>query len=876
MLDDGGGTTVGADSGPAGPGPHLDVVVVGAGFSGLYLLHRLRSLGFTARAYDTAGDVGGTWYWNRYPGARCDIPTTDYAFSFDPDLEAEWTWSEKYATQPEILAYLRHVADRYDLRRDIVFDTGVTAARWDDRRHLWEVSTDAGDTVSCRWYVMASGCLSVPKPPDIPGVDRFRGDVYFTGRWPHGGVDFTGQRVAVVGTGSSGIQSIPLIAEQAEHVTVLQRTPNFSIPARNGPPPPERIAALATDRAAYRAEARRSRGGMPYEVTEVMGATADEGVRRTRLDGAWQQGELFGLTGVFADQNVNPVSNALVAGMVRDKIRGIVDDPAVAEALCPTTYPVGTKRPCLDTDYYATFNCTNVRLVDLQRQPLTTITETGIDTADESFDVDAIVYATGFDAMTGALVAVDVTGRDGHTLRDHWSAGPSTYLGLMSEGFPNLFMITGPGSPSVLANMAVAIEQHVEFVTDALADLRAQGLETIEPTSLAETGWNRHVADCAAITLLPGTDSWYMGANVPGKPRVFLPYIGGVDRYIDACEEVVERGYLGFVRSGPAGTRCNDGVVRRMQYDVMLLLEAMDALELRPLESLGAADARAFMAAAAAMNPPGPEVGDIEDGTLPGPDGPLAYRRYRPATPGPHPILCYFHGGGWVLGDHTADDPLCRDLCVRTDSVVVSVDYRHAPEARFPAAADDAWVALCWVADHAGGLGGTPGRLTVGGYNAGANLAMVAAQRARDAGGPDLAAQLLICPVTDGTTERHSYVENGEGKMLTAALMRWFWDSYCDASERNDPRASPLLGTLERLPPAVIVTAEFDPLRDEGVAYAEALAAAGVPVRHVVGRGQVHTSIPMVDVVISGARVRQEAAEALGAMIPTPADAAVG
>jgi cation diffusion facilitator CzcD-associated flavoprotein CzcO/acetyl esterase/lipase len=870
MVDDVVGTTAADGSGTdEDDSPDLDVVVVGAGFSGLYLLHRLRRLGFSARAYDTAEDVGGTWYWNRYPGARCDIPTTDYAFSFDPDLEAEWTWTEKYATQPEILAYLGHVADRYDLRRDIVFATGVTAARWDGARNRWEIRTDAGDTVTCRWYVMASGCLSVPKLPDIDGVDRFRGDVYFTGRWPHEGVDFTGRRVAVIGTGSSGIQSIPLIAAEAERVTVFQRTPNFSAPARNGPPPPERVAALAADRAAYRAEARRSRGGMPYEVTEILGATATEEVRRDRLEGAWQRGELFALTGVFADQNTNLATNALVADMVRDKIRTIVDDPATAEALCPTTYPVGTKRPCLDTDYYATFNLPHVRLVDLRRQPIAGITETGIDTTDESFDVDAIVYATGFDAVTGALVAVDIAGRDGRTLREHWAAGPSTYLGLMTEGFPNLFMITGPGSPSVLANMAVAIEQHVEFVTDCLETLRAEGLETIEPTPAAEAGWNRHVADTAGITLLPQTDSWYMGANVPGKPRVFLPYIGGVDRYIDACDEVVGQDYLGFRLSGPAGSRCNDGVVRRMQYDVMLLLEVMNGLGLPPLETLEPGDARAFMAAAVAMAAPGPEVGDVVDGTLPGAAGPLDYRLYRPATPGPHPVLLYFHGGGWMLGDQTADGPLCRDLCVRTDSVVVSADYRHAPEARFPAAADDASAALAWVADHVEELGGIPGRLSVGGYCAGATLATGAALQARDTGGPALTAQFLVCPATDGTTEWPSFVENGQGKMLTAGLMRWFWDNYCDPDDRDDPRASPLLGNLEGLPPAVVVTAEFDPLRDEGVAYSEALAAAGVPVRHIVGRGQVHTSIPMVDVIISGAAVREEAVGALRA--PDPA-----
>jgi len=871
MLDEAAGT---GGTGVTDGAPDVDVVVVGAGFSGLYLLQRLRRLGFTVRAYDTADDVGGTWYWNRYPGARCDIPTTDYTFSFDPELEASWTWSEKYACQPEILGYLNHVADRYDLRRDIEFATAVTAARWDAAGSRWAITTDRGDTVTCRWYVMASGCLSVPKPPDIPGVDAFGGDVYLTGRWPHEGVDFTGLRVAVIGTGSSGIQSIPLIAAQADSVTVFQRTPNFSIPARNGPPPPERLAALADDRAAYRAEARRSRGGMPYEVTEVMGATASDEVRRERLEGAWAKGELFALTGVFADEITDPVSNALVGDMVRDKIRGIVDDPATAEALCPTTYPVATKRPCLDTDYYATFNLPHVRLVDLRRQPITTITGSGVETAGETFEVDAIVYATGFDAMTGALASVDIVGRDGRTLRDHWADGPSTYLGLMSEGFPNLFMITGPGSPSVLANMAVAIEQHVEFVTDALEMLRDRDLETIEPTALAEAGWNQHVADTVAITLLPRTDSWYMGANVPGKPRVFLPYIGGVDRYIDACEEVVDRDHLGFRLSGPGGDQCNDGVVRRMQYDVMLLIEAMDALGLPPLESLAPADARALMAGASALYPPGPEVGDVVDGTLPGPAGPLAYRLLRPATPGPHPVVLYLHGGGWTVGDQTADEPLCRDLCVRTESVVVSVDYLHAPEHPFPAAADDAWAALTWVADHAAELGGTPGRLTVAGYSAGANLVAGAAQRARDEGGPSIDAQLLLCPVTDGTTERPSWEENREGRMLTASLMRWFWDNYCGRADRTDPRASPLLGNLAGLPPAVVVTAEFDPLRDEGAAYAEALAAAGVPVRHVVGRGQVHTSIPLVGLIISAAAVRAEAVAALSGLTRATADAA--
>jgi cation diffusion facilitator CzcD-associated flavoprotein CzcO/acetyl esterase/lipase len=838
----------------------VDVVVVGAGFSGLYLLHRLRTLGFSARAYDTAGDVGGTWYWNRYPGARCDIPSTDYTFSFDPDLEVEWTWSEKYATQPEILAYLNHVADRYDLRRDIEFSTGIIRASWDDEGRRWLVTTDAGRTVSCRWYIMASGCLSAPKLPDIDGVDQFTGEVYFTGRWPHQEVDFTGKQVAVIGTGSSGIQSIPLIARQATGVTVFQRTPNFSIPARNGPLPPERVAALAADRDAYREEARRSRGGMPYEVTEVLGATATDEVRTQRLEGAWQRGELFGLTGVFADQAVNPASNAIVSEMCRRKIREIVDDPVTAETLCPSDYPVGTKRPCLDSDYFAAFNLPHVRL---KHEPISTITESGIDTDTESFSFDAIVYATGFDAMTGAIAAVDITGREGLVLREKWALGPATYLGLMSVGFPNLFTITGPGSPSVLSNMAVSIEQHVEFVTDVIAEMRERGFDTVEPTQLAEAGWDQHVADSAAITLLPQTDSWYMGANVPGKARVFLPYIAGVDRYRAACEELVTQDYLGFSFAGQRGRQCNDGVIRRMQYDVTVFLEVMETLGLPPLETLGASDLRAFMEAAAVANPPGPDVGEVVDDTLPGGGGPLGYRLYRPTSPGPHPMLCYFHGGGWVLGNQSSDDSLCRDLCARSDTVVISVDYRHAPEARFPAAVDDAYDALTWVADHADELGCIPGQLVIGGWSAGANLAAVATHQSRDAGGPALVGQLLLCPVTDGSSERPSYTENGEGYIFTAALMRWFWDQYADPDDRFNPKVSPLLGELAGLPPACIVTAEFDPLRDDGLAYVEALAAAGVPVQHVSGRGQIHTSIPMVDVIISGGEVRAQMAQAL-------------
>ena len=700
----------------------FDAVIVGAGFSGLFMLYRLRRLGFSVRVFDSAGDVGGTWYWNRYPGARCDIPTTDYAYSFDPDLEKEWTWSEKYATQPEILDYLRFVADRLGLRSDIEFSTTVTSARWNEQAKRWTITTDRGNEVRSRYCIMASGCLSMPKPPEIDGASRFVGEVYFTSRWPHEGADFTGQRVAVIGTGSSGIQCIPLIARQASQLTVFQRTPNFSIPAHNGAAPGDRLKRLAEDRDGYRHAARWSRGGIPVEPTDVLGVTASEQVRRERFEAAWEQGELFGILGVFADQGVNPASNDIVAELIREKIRAAVQDADTAEALCPKDHYFGTKRPCLDTGYFETYNLPHVRLVDLREQPITSITESGIETADESFDFDTIVFATGFDAMTGALVAVDVVGRDGLTLKEKWADGPSTYLGLMTVGFPNFFMITGPGSPSVLSNMTVSIEQHVDWVADCLKDTRDDGFETIEPTALAESGWDQHVRDCGAITLYPTASSWYMGANVPGKPRVFLPYIGGVDAYRQACDDVAAQGYLGFRLTGPGGDRCQDGVIRRMQPDVALVLQVMAGMGLPPLETLTVSDGRALMAASAAIRPPSPEVGEVTDGVMPGPGGDLPYRLYRPAAPpdGPRPIVVYFHGGGWVLGDLDSDDPLCRDLCARSGAVVVSVNYRHAPEARFPAAAQDAFAAVRWVDANAARLGGVAGQLAVAGWSAGA------------------------------------------------------------------------------------------------------------------------------------------------------------
>jgi cation diffusion facilitator CzcD-associated flavoprotein CzcO/acetyl esterase/lipase len=844
--------------------PDYDAIVVGAGMAGLYQLHRLRQDSFSALVLEAASDVGGTWYWNRYPGARCDVQSVDYSYTFDPEIRAQWTWSERYATQPEILRYLQFVADKLDLRKDIRFSTRVQWAKWDEPGSLWRIRTSGGEEITARFFIMATGCLSMPKTPDIEGVERFGGHVYFTSRWPHEDVDFTGLRVAVIGTGSSGVQSIPLIAKQASQLTVFQRTPNFSIPAHNGPVRPDKLAQLE-DYAAYRTAARTSRAGVPAPQAVTRALDASEADRRAAYEETWALGELFPILGAYSDLLVSEEANETLCEFVREKIRAVVADPETAEALCPRDYPIGAKRLCLDTGYYETFNLPHVRLVDLRKTPIRSITERGIDTTAEAFAFDAIVYATGFDAMTGAIVAVDITGRDGVSLKERWAEGHETYLGLTTVGFPNLFMITGPGSPSVLSNMAVSIEQHVEWIADAMRDLRDRGYETIEPTPLAEAGWRQHCIDCADLTLFAKAESWYVGANVPGKPRVLTPYTGGVGVYRRFCDEVRARDYLGFRLAGPNGVSCNDGVVARLMPDVALVLEMIETLALPRLETLAPEAARAFNEAFAAQRPPGPQVGEIVDGAYPGADGgPLNYRLYRPATPGPHPLVVYFHGGGWVLGHHASDDPFCRDLCARSDCLIVSCDYHHAPEARFPAAADDAFAAVTWAADNAEALGGIAGAVLVSGWSAGANLAAVAAQRARDAGGrPAIAGQVLLTPVVDFDFARASYIENGAGYILTEPLMRWFADHYVDLADRRDARAAPLHGRLEGLPPAFIVTCEFDPLRDEGVAYAKALADAGSAVEHLQARGHTHTSLMMVDVVLSGAGVRGALGDAL-------------
>jgi cation diffusion facilitator CzcD-associated flavoprotein CzcO len=531
-----------------------DAVVVGAGFAGLYALYRLRKLNMSVAAFEAGGDVGGTWYWNRYPGARCDIESMQYSYSFSPELEQEWKWSEVFASQREILAYLNHVADRFDLRRDIKFDTKVNSAVYDASTRRWTVKTDQGDEVSCGFLITAVGCLSEAQLPDVPGRNLFKGEIYHTGRWPQRPVDFSGKRVAVIGTGSSGIQVIPAIAELADHVTVLQRTANFSIPARNRPMTEEYERHWKDNYGELRAKARLGRSATLYDANNISALAVSDEERRQEFEARWIKGGANFLA-AYNDIIFNIEANRTAAEFVAERIRETVKDPAAARTLLPKNLPIGAKRICLDSNYYETFNRPNVSLVDITDDPITEFTEGEIHTAGHSIPVDCVVLATGYDAVTGALLSLNIAGLEGLPLRAKWAEGPQAYLGLMTAGYPNLFMITGPGSPSVLANVVMAIEQHVDFIAECLAYMRANGFDLIEADPTAEEAWLQHVEEASKLTVYSLAKTWYNGGNIQGKPRRFLPYIGGFAPYCRKCEEVVANGYEGFRMRGAAGDR---------------------------------------------------------------------------------------------------------------------------------------------------------------------------------------------------------------------------------------------------------------------------------------------------------------------------------
>jgi cation diffusion facilitator CzcD-associated flavoprotein CzcO len=529
----------------------LDAVVIGAGFAGLYQLHALRDrLGLRVRLFEAGADIGGTWYWNRYPGARCDSESHAYRYMFSRELFEAWESSERYPGPEEIRAYLGQVADKLDLRRDIRFNTRVSAARYDEAANRWHIETSAGDRVAATYLITAVGCISAANVPDLPGLKEFRGKWYHTGEWPHDGVDFRGKRVGQIGTGSTGIQAAPVIAETAAHLTVFQRTANYSVPARNAPLTPEFKRWVKENYEEIRATAQSTINGHAFRIEErnVADVTAEQ--RQAIYEAAWERGGLQ-FRATFRDLMINREANRTAAEFLKSRIRAIVKDPQTAENLADIDHPYAAKRPPIDTGYFETFNRPNVSLVNLRKDPIERVTPNGIKTLSREHPLDIVVFATGFDAMTGTLFKIDIRGREGKSLREYWRSGPRTYLGLQMPGFPNLFTITGPGSPSVLTNMPVAIEQHVEWIADCIGHLRANGIRTIEASEEAVRSWGAHVDEVARATLLyDAKHSWYFGANVAGKPQVFMPYAGGMARYRRVCAEIAEQGYKGFLMDG--------------------------------------------------------------------------------------------------------------------------------------------------------------------------------------------------------------------------------------------------------------------------------------------------------------------------------------
>ena len=528
---------------------NYDAIVIGAGFAGLYMLHRLRQLDLSVRVYERGDGVGGTWHWNRYPGARCDTESVTYSYSFSEPLEQEWVWTERYATQPEILKYANHVADRFDLRRDIQLGTAVQSAVYDEASGYWQVCTDRDEHITARFVISAVGCLSAATLPNYPGLSDFSGESYHTGNWPHESVEFSGKRVGIIGTGSSGLQSTIAIAPEAAHLYVFQRTPNYSVPAWNGPLDPAVLDAHKANYREWREASRYAQIGIPFTSNDKSAKDVPPDEREREYEAAWADGG-FNFVMAYPDILTDLDSNQTAADFVARKIREKVNDPAIAALLTPDDHPLGTKRMCVDTGYYETFNRDNVTLVDIRKAPLTRITAHGVETTASSYELDMIIFATGFDAITGPLLKLDIRGRGGLRLQDKWADGPRTYLGLATAGFPNFFMITGPGSPCVLSNMLMSIEQHVDWITACIEHMQEHGVVRIEATEDAERDWVQTVHEIGHTTLYPLTKSWYTGTNIEGKVRMFTPYAGGVGTYRLICEDVVANGYAGFEFAG--------------------------------------------------------------------------------------------------------------------------------------------------------------------------------------------------------------------------------------------------------------------------------------------------------------------------------------
>ncbi|OBF29693.1 alpha/beta hydrolase fold domain-containing protein [Mycobacterium sp. ACS4331] len=811
---------------------HHDVIVIGAGFAGMYAIHKFRDqLGLDVRGFEAAPDVGGTWYWNRYPGARVDIAGVYYSFSFDEQLQQEWHWTERYPAQAEILRYIEHVADRYDIRRSITFNARVTSVTWDDGADLWRVTTDAGTTHTARFFVAGSGTLSSPKKPDIPGVDSFAGQTLMTSSWPDG-VDLQGKRVGVIGTGASGVQVISEVSKIAGSLTVFQRTPNFVTPMRNHPIDPVEEAAEKARYAEIREESRNNFFGMPYHDILPSALAASEQERRAVYGDRWQKGGFRFLMDTFADLLINREANDTAAEYIREQIRERVKDPVTAELLCPKDEPYGTKRPPLETDYLDAYNRETVTLVDISSNSIDSVIPSGVRLADGTIhELDVLILAVGFDALTGPLMAMNITGRNGQRLADAWKDGPETYLGLMSRGFPNLFMITGPQSPAVTYTVPLAIEDHVDFAADLLRHMDAHGQRVFDVELQAQQQWDVETNAMGAMTLMvESKSSWYMGANVPGKPRKILLYIGGVPRYRGICDNVVHNDFRGL-RFAATSSELTDAVGAPALDPAFMFLDEMTAKQgVTGLKELGVEGARAVVSSFLEMQAP-PRAGVEVAEQAYGDDPEQRLRVYTPEGSGPGaPVVVYFHGGGFVGGDLAIADEPARDLATRTGAIVVSATYRRAPEHRFPAAHNDAYAALRWTVDNIGAHGGDPTRIALAGDSAGGNLAVAAALRAK-ADGIDLESLLLIYPLVNLSIETPSRAEFAGGPVITRADLDWFAEQYAPAPEdRTDPRLALDTADLEGLPPTLILANECDPLRDEAILLADRMRATGVDV----------------------------------------------
>lgn len=525
-----------------------DVIVIGAGFSGLYMVHALTKSGFRVQAFEAAPDVGGTWYWNRYPGARCDSESLTYCYTFDEELCQDWTWTDRYPAGPEVLAYLQHVAERFKLRQHFKFNAKILSATYKEDTRRWEVTTTSGESVSAKFFISAVGNLSVPATPAVPGIEDYKGRWVHTGAWPDEPIDFTNKRVAVIGTGSSGIQISQSIAKTAGHLTVFQRTPTYTIPLRNMPLDPDIQRLWKSKYPDLIKTVRYSDGGLPFYVGTKSLKNANPEEQRKGLQAGWNLGGFRFMFGIFNDIGSDHDANKVAADFVREQVDAIVKDPSTAALLKPTSYPLGAKRIPLQTDYYEIFNQGNVDLVDLLKNPITQMTANGLIAGSTEHEFDLVVFATGFEAVTGPLVHIDITGKNGQKLKNVWEDGPYSYLGLATPGFPNMFTVAGPGGPGLISNVPPTLEQHVEWVSGCINYLRDHKVDEIEASESSADEWIRHVHAEAKKTMYPyAPRSWYDGSSLTGKTRPFPIYTGGFGNYRKICDNVAADDYHGFI-----------------------------------------------------------------------------------------------------------------------------------------------------------------------------------------------------------------------------------------------------------------------------------------------------------------------------------------